>query len=289
MQKVDLPELFIDSSKNNKDVYVHFFQSNIYNNKTKITLNTNLISFLLEGNKELYHNNLSQKITENEFVLAKSGNCLMSENLSVENKYSSLLFFFNQNFIIDFKRKHALLLSKKQNLMNEDKSFLVLEYDVFTKNFVSSLQQLLESENSIPNAFITLKLEEIMLYLVQKHGSEILFFFDLESQKRDKKKLKLQRIVENNIYSKLSVEELAFLCHMSLSTFKREFNKIYKMPPSNWIQEKRLEKSAHLLSFEKERPSDVYHLIGYESLSSFTQSFKQKFGTTPKKYQLEVN
>ncbi len=289
MHKLDLPELFIDSSKNTNDVFVYYFQSNSDNSKSKITLNTNLISFLIEGNKELYHNDASQKISENQFVLAKSGNCLMSENLSTQKKYSSLLFFFNQNFITHFKSKHATTLLSKQKLILAEKSFLVLEYDVFIKNFVMSLNQLLESENVVSDAFITLKLEEILLYLVQKFGSEVLFFFDLENQKAERKNIKLQGIVERNIYSKLSLDELAFLCDMSLSTFKREFNKVYKMSPSKWIQERRLEKSAHLLSSKNERPSDVYHIIGYESLSSFTQSFKQKFGTTPKKYQLQVN
>ena len=121
--------------------------------------------------------------------------------------------------------------------------------------------------------------------MTQKNGREIIYFLD--NTTLQKHHIRLKNIVENNIFSKLTLEELAFLSHMSLSTFKREFKKLYNCSPSKWIQEKRLEKSAEMLRNKKERPIDVYASIGYESLSSFTQSFKHKFGITPKQYQLQ--
>ena len=74
---------------------------------------------------------------------------------------------------------------------------------------------------------------------------------------------------------------------MSVSTFKREFEKNFKSPPSKWFQEKRLEHAAFLLKNKSKRPSDLFEEIGYESLSNFIQAFKTKFGVTPKRYQLD--
>ena len=73
---------------------------------------------------------------------------------------------------------------------------------------------------------------------------------------------------------------------MSISSFKRTFEKHFHNSPSKWFQEKRLEHSAFLLKNKSERPSDIYQEIGYESLSNFIQAFKVKFGVTPKQYQL---
>lgn len=284
MTKLELPNYFF-SNESLPEVYIHYFKSNAYSNKTKIQLNANLISFLFEGSKELYHENYSKIITDNEFVLAKSGNCLMSEKLSDSQKYASLLFFFNDDFITKFIRKYELFTGIESKKKQNQKKFKVVEYDAFIKNFVISVRQLLDSKTKINEDFLKLKLEEILLYLVQKKGIEILNFFHTSTVQ--KHHIRLKNAVENNIFSKLTLEELAFLSHMSLSTFKREFNKIYGMSPSKWIQEKRLEKSAKMLVIEKERPIDVYATIGYESLSSFTQSFKHKFGITPKQYQLQ--
>lgn len=284
MTKLELPNYFF-SHESLPEVYIHYFKSDAYSNKTKIQLNANLISFLFEGSKELYHEDYSKTITDNEFVLAKSGNCLMSEKLSDNQKYASLLFFFNDEFITKFKRKYELFSQIETKKQQNQKKFKVVEYDAFIKNFVISVRQLLDSKTKINEDFLKLKLEEILLYLVQRKGIEILNFFSTSTVQ--KHHIRLKNTVENNIFSKLTLEELAFLSHMSLSTFKREFNKIYGMSPSKWIQEKRLEKSAKMLLFERERPTDVYATIGYESLSSFTQSFKHKFGITPKQYQIQ--
>lgn len=285
MDKLELPDVFVKNNNVIADVVVHYFESDLFAKKTKIQLNANLISFLLDGTKELYHNNQSQIISNDQFVLAKSGNCLMTETLSVHKKYASLLFFFDNKIIADFKKKYDVPFTINTENTAYSGPFVVLPYDHFIKNFVSSLSSLLQSQGAVQANFLQLKLEEILLYLTQKYGASILTFFEVTPKLKSNKKL--QAIVEGNIFSKLTLDELAFLCHMSLSTFKREFIKIYKTSPSKWFQDRRLEKSAQLLIQENERPSDIYLSVGYESLSSFTQSFKQKFGKTPKKYQLQ--
>lgn len=285
MKKVALPAVFINNVHHVPEIVVHYFANNLFTEKSKIQLSANLISFVIEGKKELFHNNYSQIISDSEFVLAKSGNCLMTETLSVNKKYASLLFFFDNKFIIDFQKKYVDLVAVN-NLKSVSKApFFVLKYDKFIRNFVSAVRLLLQSNEGVSNSILKLKLEEILLYLVQKYDDSIINFFI--TQPTIKQNATLQNIVESNIFSKLTLDELAFLSNMSLSTFKREFIKMYDSPPSRWFQEKRLEKSAQLLAVDKKRPSDIYLTVGYESLSSFTQSFKHKFGKTPKKYQSE--
>ena len=50
----------------------------------------------------------------------------------------------------------------------------------------------------------------------------------------DKEDMIMRKAVENNIGRKITVEELAFLSNLSLSSFKRKFNKIYGMAPQHW-------------------------------------------------------
>jgi AraC-like DNA-binding protein len=73
---------------------------------------------------------------------------------------------------------------------------------------------------------------------------------------------------------------------MSLSSFKRRFARIYGNSPNRWLLEKRMERAAKMLRQEKRKASEIYYELGYENLSSFIQSFKQVYGTTPKQYQL---
>ena len=64
-----------------------------------------------------------------------------------------------------------------------------------------------------------MKFEEIMLYLTDKYNDEFLNY--LKSLLVDERKLSFKTIIEKNVYTNLNLEEIAFLCNMSLSTFKR--------------------------------------------------------------------
>ena len=129
-----------------------------------------------------------------------------------------------------------------------------------------------------------LKFEELMLYLLRKHPASILAF--QTSERRGLNDLEIKKTVEGNITNGLSLAELAFLCNTSLSTFKRRFQKIYGTSPNKWILQRRMELAKHLLQHHREKPGEVYHKIGYENHSSFSQSFKQVYGVTPRDFQM---
>jgi len=75
---------------------------------------------------------------------------------------------------------------------------------------------------------------------------------------------------------------------LSLSTFKRKFIKLYGIAPSKWFLQKRMELASALLKTGREKPSEIYFKVGYESHSSFTHSFKQVFGLTPSEYRENI-
>ena len=86
-----------------------------------------------------------------------------------------------------------------------------------------------------------IKLEEMLLYLIQKEGKGILNFLLSDSVIRQEDHL--QQVVHKHAHHRLSLDELAFLCHMSVSTFKRKFRETYNASPAKWFQRKRLEKA----------------------------------------------
>lgn len=121
-----------------------------------------------------------------------------------------------------------------------------------------------------------------MLYLTELHGTDFIQSLIVNSNDATRKFI---HTIESNQLNKLSLKELAFLCNMSISTFKREFEKHYTESPVKWFQNKRLEYARHLLNNTKKGPSEIYFEVGYENLSSFIQAYKLKYGTTPKHHQ----
>ena len=203
----------------------------------------------------------------------------MTEKLSnVEEYYRSVLLFFSNEDVLKFIRKFELNAPDSKNYY----STYSFSYDVLIKRFVESLLDISKLSKKIQSRILETKFEEIMLYLVEFKGVE--FLYSLISNSNNEYQKFIQTI-ESNQLNKLTIKELSFLSNMSVSKFKREFEKHFRSTPSKWFQEKRLEHAAFLLKNNSKRPSDIFEEIGYETLSNFTQAFKLKFGLTPKQYQ----
>jgi AraC-like DNA-binding protein len=207
----------------------------------------------------------------------------MTEKLSINNRYHSLLFFFDDSMLKDFFTKYPSVPERMQRLIGYGEEPIVrFDSDPFIRNYLHSLQLLLQSDPFLKEELQVLKFEELLLYLAGQYP-EVLFSFRLSDQS-DASDRQLQAAVEGNLNHAVTVEELAFVCNMSLSTFKRRFGKVYGKPPGNWLLQKRMEQAASLLN-QNAKPSEVYHKVGYENHSSFTQSFKQVYGLTPREFQ----
>ncbi|MDG1429303.1 MAG: AraC family transcriptional regulator, partial [Crocinitomicaceae bacterium] len=80
MKTINLPdELNLDSSLS---INLYDYESLNEISKQQILLNKNTFSFLQDGTKEVYFDNSSYAIDNSQFLLMKSGHCLMTEKLS---------------------------------------------------------------------------------------------------------------------------------------------------------------------------------------------------------------
>lgn len=276
MKTVTLPKALNLNTSHTINVYD--YSSSLEISKQHIILQKNAFSFLLNGTKDVFFDNCSYAINNTQFLLMKSGNCLMTEKLSkpLEN-YRSVLLFFTNDDVFKFIKKF-----ETTSVRTKYYSTYAFNYDGFIKTFVKSLLTISELAPTLQKNLLNSKFEEIMLYLVAFNGVD--FLYSLIENNTDENQ-KFIQTVQNNQLNKLSLKELAFLSNMSVSTFKRQFEKQFNSSPSKWFQEKRLEHAAYLLKDQNKRPSDVYEEAGYENLSNFIQAFKLKFGVTPKQHQ----
>ena len=245
--------------------------------KQHIVLNHNTFSFLIAGTKEVIFDNSSLSIEAAKLLLMKAGHCLMTEKRTTANKYRSVLLFFNNEILLKFMQKNNINISKTTT----SKSVHGFEYDEFIKRFVASLISITKLHKDIKKKLLEVKLEEILLYLSATYGMD--FLYNLIENKNNTSQNFINTIHANSL-NKLSLKEWSFLCHMSVSTFKREFEKHFNNSPIKWMQNKRLEHANYLLHQEQKTATEVYVEMGYENLSSFIQAYKLKYGITPKQH-----
>jgi len=285
---INLPDdIFPGQPARPKSIIFHDFTAPPGAFKGKSILHQNAISLVISGEKTMHFAEKTVRIRDDEFHFLSAGNCLVSMNLSAKKTFRSILVFFDPKILTGFYIKYAARIDRirsSKNGLSDPSPYLAFKKDPFTRNFIDSLSLLIQANNTLSPEISLVKFEELMLYLLEKYPSQILSF--QTSKNRHPDDPAIRKAVENNITNNISIEELAFLCNISLSTFKRRFIKLYGMPPNEWFLAQKMKMAKDLLYHEK--PGEVYHKVGYESHSSFSQAFKKTFGKTPKEFQSQI-
>lgn len=270
----NIPEIYIKDKKKSLDLFVYDFKMTSDVVKSKVNLGMNMFSFLQVGKKQVHFAGTSIAVNKDQSLLLKKGNWLWTELLDTEAIYYCKLFFFSEKKLTDFLSKYT----NDVKPYKEEVPYFVIENDHYIAAFISSLSSNTFLNHSYSDALLVLKFEEIMLYLLNKYGSGFEFYLHSLISKEVSP---FKNVIESNVHSNLKIEEIAFLCNMSLSTFKRHFTSEYNEAPGKWLQNKRLQKAKELLQKGQLKPSDIYLEIGYNNLSNFSIAFKNKFGISP--------
>jgi AraC-like DNA-binding protein len=280
----NLPEdLITGPAVDKNEIIIRHYRSGQDSTKNKIILNSNMINLVISGSKTVVYPQTTLTVQQGELVLLTTGNILTSELISNEKGFESMLIYFSNEILNNFwvKYQSLMIAATPQRIKSP---FLIYPQDAFIRQYVQSLVMLLQSNTSVSPQIKQLKIEELLLYIFQQDPAKLQ---SLQVISKDHADLQLKKAVETHIGLPITIEELAFLCNMSSSTFKRNFNRLYSTSPQQWLLERKLEKAAELLSFPDESPSGVYLKIGYKNHSSFSYAFRQHFGANPSDYQAQ--
>lgn len=97
---------------------------------------------------------------------------------------------------------------------------------------------------------------------------------------------KVMAIIGNNVSNpSLSVEMIASSIGMSSTHLYRKLKEITGHSTKEVILNYRMQKAAGMLGNHEGNVTEIMYAVGFSSLSSFSKSFKSKFGTSPSDYQ----
>jgi AraC family transcriptional regulator, exoenzyme S synthesis regulatory protein ExsA len=275
----NIPESYFAEKVIEPDFFIYDFKMTEEVVKSKVNLTMNMFSFLQTGHKKVHIEESFLEINNKQSILIKAGNCLFTEVLDIDKIYFCKLFFFSNKSILNFLDKYAS--NQPQKLVNEpNTAFFVIENDSYIDSFITSITNIFNLNTKSQQQFLALKFEEIMLYLSEKYGNQFILF--LKTIASNEQKSLVKKIVEANAHSNLSLNEIAFLTNMSLSTFKRHFAKEFNTNPGTYLKQKRLEIAKKLLEEGNKKPTEIFKQFGYSSLSNFSIAFKNEFGYSPK-------
>ena len=275
----NMPDDFYDGKPADTNIYFYKVTQSSKNNR--IIFRQNLLCFLLEGQKQVLSGNDQALIDNSQVLLLQTGNVLMSEKTATNNSFKNILLFFSDRFLLNFVSEKEI---KTNTTGVRSKTMITLPKDNYIQNFENSLL-LLETSLNKNKELAVAKLEEILLYLLERNSSEITGF--IKNAVDRNKHISFTEIIKRYASQGLRIDELAFLCNMSTSTFKRKFSEVYNTTPKQYFIEQKMNKAVFLLKQNK-RPSEIYFELGYENLSAFSNEFKKHFGISPRTYILQT-
>ncbi len=171
---------------------------------------------------------------------------------------------------------------KKQN--NSKGSQVVVSSNVIAK-FIDSLEFYFQNPSLVNNDLLELKIKELILLLVQ--SKNINSILELVGDLYSANTVHVKEVINLHLFSNLKLDQLAKLCNLSLSSFKREFKKEFDDSPTNYINDKRLEKAKELLTVTDLPISEIAYETGFQDSLYFTRLFKNKIGIPPTAYRTE--
>jgi len=100
---------------------------------------------------------------------------------------------------------------------------------------------------------------------------------------------KAQLFMENNVGSKISVDQLSEMFAISRRNFERRFKKATANTPVEYLQRVKIEAAKKSLESSRENINEVMYAVGYSDSKAFRTMFKKITGLSPIDYRNRYN
>ncbi|KQC29462.1 helix-turn-helix domain-containing protein [Flagellimonas eckloniae] len=237
--------------------------------------------YFKNGNTKLLSSEHNTEIKGKEAVLLKCGSNFLEvlQNNTNEELETIVIHLFPELLKEIYKNEIPTAIVKRTE---SEQSLKISSNDLITK-FIDSLEFYFDNPSLVNNDLLELKVKELLLLLIQTNYIDSVqeLITDLYSVKT----IKLNEVVTLHTFSNLSVNEMAKLCNMSLSSFKRAFKTFFNDSPNNYLNTKKIEKAKELLQISELNISDIAYETGFNDPQYFTRLFKKRIGLSPSEFR----
>ena len=238
----------------------------------------NYIYYVLTGRKTLHTIDNSITLTAGSIAFIKKGACIVEQ-------------FFDEPFcIVVFIMPDTFIQTFLQDYANDEKPsgmatppVISIQDDIMTRNFYQSIIPYFAATDNVPEDILELKFKELLLSILHNPANEQLHQHLLSI--KGQTATSIQSIMDTNYAYNLNIEAYARMTNRSVSSFKRDFQAIYKTTPGRWLMEKKLNHARKLLVQTNDAVASIAFDSGFENTAHFSRIFKQKTGATPLEYR----
>ncbi|MDB5127859.1 AraC family transcriptional regulator [Mucilaginibacter sp.] len=241
----------------------------------ELFIRQHVVDYIISGTSEVHFGGKSQLYKAGDFRFAvKNRLSKFVKQPEPGGEYRSIAICIDQDTLLELKDQFRRGITAAGR--NNDNVFPLKPNHLFN-NYIDSLLPYLEYSQHMGGELVKAKIKEAVLVFLGTNPELKDLLFDFS----EPGKIDLQAYMDEHYQYNGDLQHFAYLTGRSLSTFKRDFEKIYHTTPSRWLLKKRLEDAHYLLKEKKVRASEVYLEVGFKDYAHFFVAFKKLFGLSP--------
>lgn len=241
-------------------------------------LTEHTLFFIIKGKKTFHLPDTQLTLSEMDLLFVKRGVYTISEQLSTGGSFEALMLFIPEKMV-------SVLPAATRDFESEGSSdFVVIRKNKLITAFEQGYLNLFVSHVDLLDKLLPLKLNELFILLASTPESKAIA--SLLHSFGNGKASDIGFIVKEHLLKPLSVSDYARLCCRSVTSFKRDFSKLFHSSPKKWINEQRLIFAHNLLKSSHNSIADIAEECGFDTTSNFIRLYKKQFGTTPGKHRV---
>lgn len=249
-----------------------------------VTLTRIAIGYVLSGTKYIYYNDCSYSIEEGGLFLLDIGFHYEENIVGTNGRFEQIVFYVSagvlQQVIFGLNVNYGLLFTSRHSCHKcMSHNFSSMDASLALRSFFLGIDISLRNSGLLHNDIgQRIKLNEL-IYLILSYDDNCIKRKVLRSSDVDAGYF--INTIYDNIFKDVSIEQLADLTHRSLTSFKKEFRRLFNAPPHKWIIEQRLDRAKIMLASTSRTISEIGSECAFANISHFIKLFKQRYHTTP--------
>ena len=109
----------------------------------------------------------------------------------------------------------------------------------------------------------------------------------IRREDQNRRLLRARDAMDRGYASELDIPSLARVALMSPAHFSRQFAATFGETPHHYLQRRRIERAMTLLRDHHRSVTDVALAVGYDSLGTFSRTFRRVTGRTPSAFRAD--
>ncbi|MFY0687454.1 MAG: helix-turn-helix transcriptional regulator [Cyclobacteriaceae bacterium] len=177
------------------------------------------------------------------------------------------------------EHEDEVFTSHLYDLINPKENFVPGPGFFMTPDMLAAVDKIFNTqyEGTMRKMFLRSQITELLAHFLATVSSQ-----GSQAEVKDQDKLfQAKEILSNNMSSPPSLNELAKLIGLNDYKLKKSFKELFGVPVFKFLQNERLAKAYDLLKTGDMTIQEAAWSVGYESLSSFSSAFQDKFGYRP--------